>query len=174
MSGQNIINDIHSVHVWHSVAVWIWYVSFMLCSFLFSVWPLLYSLSISIFTYCVFLTIFFFYYYFMLSLSAWVIHKISNSPFHLLLFFLANAHAGFVIEVLNAKDAFFTTAMFIAQISSKRMLTECIALASLVCPCTPLFLSSASCVWGGCPVSGCCKAILFTPGWKPLLWKLAD
>lgn len=116
----------------------------------------------------------FFYYYFMLSLSAWVIHKISNSPFHLLLFFLANAHAGFVIEVLNAKDAFFTTAMFIAQISSKRMLTECIALASLVCPCTPLFLSSASCVWGGCPVSGCCKAILFTPGWKPLLWKLAD
>jgi len=75
-----------------------------------------------------------------LSLSPWLIHKISNSPFHLQLFFLANAHAGFLIEVLNAKDAFLTTAMFIAQMSAKRMLTECIALASLVCPCTPLFL----------------------------------
>jgi len=78
--------------------------------------------------------------YFMLSLSPWLIHKISNSPFHLQLFFLANAHAGLLIEVLNAKDAFLTTAMFIAQMSAKRMLTECIALASLVCPCTPLFL----------------------------------
>lgn len=64
----------------------------------------------------------------------------TNSPFHLLLSFLANAHAEFIIAVLNAKDAFFTTAMFIAQMSAKRMLTECIALASLVCPCTPLFL----------------------------------
>lgn len=82
-----------------------------------------------------------FSHHFLLVLHAfslpWVIHKISNSPFHLLLFFLANAQ--FVIEVLNAKDAFFTTAMFIAQVSAKRMLTECIALASLVCHCTPLF-----------------------------------
>lgn len=155
----------------------------ILCYVVFSVWPLLHSLSIPIFTYCVFLTIYF-YYYFMLyfffilnTLTAWVfLHKISNSPFHLLLSFLANAHAGFLIAVLNVKDAFFTTAVFIAQMSAKRMSTERIALASLVClPLhPPSFLSSASCVWGGCPVSGCCKAILFTPGWKPLLWKLAD
>lgn len=61
------------------------------------------------------------------------LHKISNSPFHLLLSFLANAHAGFLIAVLNVKDAFFTTAVFIAQMSAKRMSTERIALASLVC-----------------------------------------
>lgn len=75
------------------------------------------------------------YFFFILNtLTAWVfLHKISNSPFHLLLSFLANAHAGFLIAVLNVKDAFFTTAVFIAQMSAKRMSTERIALASLVC-----------------------------------------
>lgn len=106
----------------------------MLCSFL-CLTIIGFFIYIPIFTCCVFP-----HHLFLLLLHAvfflyfkhsWIfLHKISNSPFHLLLSFF---FFFFLIAVLNVKDAFFTTAVFIAQMSAKRMSTEHIALASLVC-----------------------------------------